>query len=208
MLHLKYKFRTKSTPELVKLAQSGVKEAVNFVVERYYPMVVKISAKYYSEWAEKEDIIQNGLVGILKAIYYYQEGKSSFNSFAWKSIESEIKSFLTYLNRKKNKMLTDSMKVDFYLQENEDDKVLNLGYKPRMFHEYVFEEFLKECKKTLSKEEYHVFEMYLQNFSYKEIANSIGKKVKYIDNTLQRIKRKIERLSSIYSSMKNYEEFL
>ncbi len=208
MLHLKYKFRTKPTLELVRLAQTGVKEAVNFVVERYYPMVVKISGKYYSEWAEKEDLIQNGLVGVLKAIYYYKEGKSSFNSFVWKSVESEIKSFLTYLNRRKNKMLTDSMKVDFYIDENEEDKVLDLGYEPNTFSEYFAEEFMRECKKILDEEEYRVFEMYLQHFSYKDISKSIGKKVKYVDNTLQRVKRKIKPVADFYSALKTYKEFL
>ncbi len=208
MLHLKYKFRTKSTLELVRLAQTGVKEAVDFVVERYYPMVVKISGKYYTEWAEREDLIQNGLVGVLKAIYYYKEGKSSFNSFVWKSVESEIKSFLTYLNRRKNKMLTDSIKVDFYVEENEEDKVLNFGYESKAFSEYLVQEFLKECKKVLDEEEYRVFEMYLQRFSYREISENIGKKVKYVDNTLQKIKKKIKPLVDLYSTLKEYEDFL
>ncbi len=204
MLHLKYKFRSKPTIELIRLAQSGVKEATDFIVERYYPMVVKISSKYYTEWAEKDDLIQNGLVGILKAIYYYKEGKSSFTSFAWKSIESEIKSFLTYLNRRKNKMLTDSLKIDFFLDESEEDKVLNLGYEQSLFEGYVVEEFMNECKKVLTGEEYYIFEMYLQKIPYKEIAESVGKKVKYVDNTLQKIKKQLKPLIEMYDIVRSY----
>ncbi|WP_036221795.1 sigma-70 family RNA polymerase sigma factor [Mesoaciditoga lauensis] len=204
MLHLKYKFRSKPTIELIRLAQSGVKEATDFIVERYYPMVVKISSKYYTEWAEKDDLIQNGLVGILKAIYYYKEGKSSFTSFAWKSIESEIKSFLTYLNRRKNKMLTDSLKIDFFLDESEEDKVLNLGYEQSLFEGYVVEEFMNECKNILAEEEYYIFEMYLQKIPYKEIAKSVGKKVKYVDNTLQKIKKQLKPLIEMYDIVRSY----
>jgi RNA polymerase sporulation-specific sigma factor len=208
MLHLKYKFRSKSTAELIKLAQSGVKEATDFIVERYYPMVVKISSKYYTEWAEKDDLIQNGLVGVLKAIYYYKEGKSSFTSFAWKSIESEVKSFLTYLNRRKNKMLTDSLKIDFFLEESEEDKVLNLGYEQGLFESYIVEEFMNECGKILDEEEYKIFEMYLQHVSYKEIAHAVGKKVKYIDNSLQKIKKRLKPLIEMYDTVRSYTNIL
>ncbi len=208
MLHLKYKFRGKSTAELIRLAQSGIREATDLIVERYYPMVVKISSKYYTEWAEKDDLIQNGLVGILKAIYYYKEGKSSFTSFAWKSIESEIKSFLTYLNRRKNKMLTDSVKIDFFLDENEEDKSINFGYNQGLFESYIVEEFMNECKNILTEEEYEIFNLYLQHIPYKEIAKLVGKKFKYVDNTLQKIKKRLNPLIKTYGIIRMYKNFM
>ncbi len=204
MLHLKFKLRTKSTLELVKLSQEGIRESVDFVVERYYPMVLKISSKYYTEWGEREDLVQNGLVGILKAIYYYKEGKSSFTSFVWKSIDSEIKSFLTYLNRRKNKMLTDSLKVDLLSNEASEDKTLDIGYEPNTLDEYIFEEFMKECKSILTDEEMKVFEMYIQHISYKEISACIGKSTKYVDNSLQKIKKKISSTVDIYRRIRMY----
>lgn len=204
MLHLKFKFRTKSTLELVKLSQEGIRESVDFVVERYYPMVLKISSKYYSVWGEREDLIQNGLVGILKAIYYYKEGKSSFTSFVWKSIDSEIKSFLTYLNRRKNKMLTDSIKVDLLNDKNSEDKAPDVGYEPNMLDEYIFEEFMKECRNILTDEEMKIFEMHIQHVPYKEISRCIGKNSKYVDNSLQRIKKKLKATVDIYKKIRMY----
>ncbi len=204
MLHLKFKLRTKSTLELVKLSQNGVRESVDFVVERYYPMVLKISSKYYTEWGEREDLIQNGLVGILKAIYYYKEGKSSFTSFVWKSIDSEIKSFLTYLNRRKNKMLTDSLKVDLLSDEMYEDKTMDVGYETHTLDEYIFEEFMKECENVLTEEEMKIFEMYLQHVSYKEISSCMKKSVKYVDNSLQKIKKKIGSIVDIYKKIRMY----
>lgn len=198
MLHLRYKFRTKSTLELVKLAQDGVQEATNFVVERYYPMVLKISGKYYPQWGEKEDLIQNGLVGILKAIYYYKFGKSSFTSFVWKSIDSEIKSFLTYLNRMKNKMLTDSIKLDMLIDENIEDKLSDFGYEQNIMDGYMLEEFMKECREILSDEEFEIFEMHLQRIPYKDISKISKRNTKYVDNTLQKIKRKTEAIVKMY----------
>ncbi len=204
MLHLKYKFRTKSTLELVKLAQDGVQEATNFVVERYYPMVLKISNKYYTQWGEKDDLIQNGLVGILKAIYYYKFGKSSFTSFVWKSIDSEIKSFLTYLNRRKNKMLTDSIKVDMLIDESVEDKLSDFGYEQNMTDGYMLEEFMKECEKVLSDEEFEIFEMYLQHVPYKEISKVAKRNTKYVDNTLQKVKKKVESIVKTYKLIRNH----
>ncbi len=204
MIHLKYKFRTKSTLELVKLAQDGVQEATNFVVKRYYPMVLKISGKYYPQWGGKDDLIQNGLVGILKAIYYYRSGKSSFTSFAWKSIDSEIKSFLTYLNRRKNKMLTDSMKLDMLIDESAEDKLSDFGYEQNMIDGYILEEFMEECKNVLSNEEFEIFEMYLQHVPYKEISRIAKRNTKYVDNTLQKVKKEVESIVKMYGLIRNH----
>lgn len=204
MIRLKYKLRTKQTDELVRLAQEGVREAMNFVVERFYPMVIKISGQYYTEWTEREDLVQNGLVGVLKAIFYYKEGKSSFSSFAWKSIDSEIKSFLTYLNRKKNKILTDSLKVDILNEEGTEDKSIDMSYESSALSEYFYERFTESCAEILDSEESDLWDMYTQKVSYKEMAVKLGKTTKYIDNSLQRIKQKIKPVISLYKTIHSY----
>ncbi len=204
MIHLKYKLRSKQTDELVKLAQEGIMEAMNFVVERFYPMVIRISNQYYTEWTEKDDLIQNGLVGVLKAVFYYKEGKSSFSSFAWKSIDSEIKSFLTYLNRKKNKILTDSFKVDLLNEEGTEDKTIGMSYESSSLSEYFYDKFIESCSEILEEEEFNLWEMYLQKLSYKEMSKITEKTTKYIDNSLQRIKQKIKPTVEIYKIIYSY----
>ncbi|HCF37727.1 MAG TPA: RNA polymerase subunit sigma-70, partial [Thermosipho africanus] len=61
---IKYNLRGKRIEKLVELAQSGLKEALELIIEKYYPMVIRISSKYYAPWAEFEDIVQNGLIGL------------------------------------------------------------------------------------------------------------------------------------------------
>ncbi|WP_161848962.1 sigma-70 family RNA polymerase sigma factor [Athalassotoga saccharophila] len=191
-MRLKYRLRTRSTRELVKLAQSGVKEAADFIVEQFYPMVVKIAGQYYGQWSDQDDLIQNGLVGLIKAIYYYKEDKSTFSTFAWKSVDSEMKSFLTYLNRRKHRILTDSLKVDLLLEEESEDKSSDIGYEPTLIDEYLYEDLMSEISSVLDENEFELFKMYMQDESYKEMASRIGKNTKYVDNTIQKIKRKIK----------------
>ncbi|HEU23998.1 MAG: RNA polymerase subunit sigma-70 [Mesoaciditoga sp.] len=191
-MRLKYRLRTRTTRELVKLAQSGVKEAADFIVEQFYPMVVKIAGQYYGQWSDQDDLIQNGLVGLIKAIYYYKEDKSTFSTFAWKSVDSEMKSFLTYLNRRKHKILTDSLKVDLLLEEESEDKSPDIGYEPALIDEYLYEDLMSAISSVLNEDEFELFKMYMQDESYKEIADRIGKNTKYVDNTIQKIKRKIK----------------
>ncbi len=198
MIRLKYKLRTKSTHELIKLAQSGVTEATDFVIEKFYPMVVKIASQYYGEWSGQEDLIQNGLVGLIKAVYYYKEEKSNFSTFAWKSIDSEMKSFLTYLNRRKHKILTDSLKVDLLADDDSEDKSVDVGYEPSLLDEYFYDDLMKKFSETLEEEEMSLIEMYVQSFSYKDMAEKIGKNIKYVDNSLQKIKQKVKPILDEY----------
>lgn len=198
MMRLKYRLRTKSTQELVKLSQSGMNEAIEFVIEKFYPMVIKIVNQYYGQWSEQEDLVQNGLVGLIKAIYYYKEEKSNFSTFAWKSVDSEIKSFLTYLNRRKHKILTDSLKVDMLLEDESEDKDSDFGYDPTLLDEYLYDDLMNKISVVLDREELDLLDMYIQKISYFEMAESIGKNSKYVDNSIQRIKQKVRPILEDY----------
>lgn len=202
MMRLKYRLRTRSTKELVMLAQSGIKEAANFIVEQFYPMVVKVASQYYGQWSEQDDLIQNGLVGLIKAIYYYKEDKSSFSTFAWKSVDSEMKSFLTYLNRRKHKILTDSLKVDLLLEEESEDKSVDIGYEPTLLDEYLYEDLISKIFSVLEADEFELFKMYMQSESYKSMAQKIGKNTKYVDNAIQKIKRKVKPVLEMHEKIK------
>ncbi|MDI3471930.1 MAG: polymerase sporulation-specific sigma factor [Thermotogaceae bacterium] len=206
---IKYRLRNKKIEEIIDLAQTGLQEAIEIIIDQYYPMVVKISSKYYGNWAEHEDIIQNGLVGLLKAIFYYQKNKSSFTSFAWRSIESEIKSFLTYLNRMKNKILTNAVNMDSifleddseepgYMMTNSDVQDTNTP-----FDVYLAESFLEEAKKILTDLEYNVLKMRLEGYSYNDISETLEIKWKAVDNTYQKVKKKLRPLYERYKVIKS-----
>ncbi|QTA37500.1 sigma-70 family RNA polymerase sigma factor [Thermosipho ferrireducens] len=187
---IKYNLRGKRTEKLIELAQSGLKEALDLIIERYYPMVLKISSNYYAPWAEFEDIVQNGLIGLIKAVFYFDFEKSSFNSFAWRSIESEVQTFITYLNRKKNKILSDSASIDNFQEDSSEQSEYLL---PDTNVNVVHTAFLEIVKETIINHlkdiEIDIFEMWLLGYSYKEIEKELGVNFKKIDNTIQKIKR-------------------
>ncbi|MCD6550856.1 sigma-70 family RNA polymerase sigma factor [Thermotoga sp.] len=191
---LKYRLRGKRVEELVEYAQAGFKEAIDLIIEKYYPMVVKISSRYFASWAEQEDVIQNGLVGLIKAIFYYDSSKSSFTSFAWRSVESEIKSFLTYMNRKKNKMLSDAVKVEA-MEKEEDDSPFEVPDTERDIAQSAFSDIiLEKVLEDLKELERSIFLKWLDGYSYKEIAKELRVSPKKVDNTIQKVKRMISEL--------------
>ena len=188
---IKYRLRGKRTEVLVELAQAGLKDAMEMIVERFYPMVVKIASNYYAPWAESSDIIQSGLVGLMKAVYYYKPRKSKFSTFAWRSIDSEIKSFLTYLNRKKNKVLSDAISVDSLSVDEEDE---DMGYSlpdeganvsRSALAWYIMEKVLED----LPEVEREIFSMWYQGYSYADISENLDVSTKKVDNTVQKVKR-------------------
>ncbi len=187
---IKYRLRGRRTESLIEMAQAGLKEALDIIVERYYPMVVKISSNYYAPWAENSDIVQSGLVGLIKAVYYYNPGKSKFSTFAWRSIDSEIKSFLTYLNRKKNQILSDAMSVDGLSTSGEDEEAgyafgTEEGVSRSALIWYIMENVIEELKDV----EKEIFSMWLNGYSYSDISENLDVTNKKVDNTIQKVKR-------------------
>jgi RNA polymerase sporulation-specific sigma factor len=195
-MSLTYKLRGKREEEIVRLAQQGNKESVDILVNKYYPMVYKISQKYFVQNAEREDIIQNGLVGIMKAIYYFKEGKSKFSSFVWRSVESEIMTFVSQSNRKKHLVLTEATSIEEQIKDAEGisyeetlenknavlPQVMALKEKKSNFIRSLLESSMKP-------KEMEVIDKYLENYSYKEIAALTGYNTKKIDNITQKAKR-------------------
>ncbi|MDK2899523.1 MAG: polymerase sporulation-specific sigma factor [Thermosipho sp. (in: thermotogales)] len=188
---IKYNLRGKRIEKLVELAQSGLKEALELIIEKYYPMVIRISSKYYAPWAEFEDIVQNGLIGLIKAVFYFDSEKSSFNSFAWKSIEGEVQTFITYLNRKKNKILSDSSSIDVFDEEESGEQAdYSLQDKSTNIPKKIFIDIIKETiVKHLKDVEIDIFEMWLDGYSYAEIQEELNVNFKKVDNTIQKAKR-------------------
>ncbi|MGC8819508.1 MAG: sigma-70 family RNA polymerase sigma factor [Fervidobacterium sp.] len=198
---IKYVLRSKPTEKLVELAQSGLNEAVDLLIEKYYPMVVRIASQFYAPWAEFDDIVQNGLIGLIKAIYYFEEGKSSFSTFAWRSIESEIKSFITYQNRKKNKMLSDSTSMDSVYDDVDDEQIdyfiSDDSTSTNVVRKTILSMIHEEILERLNEEETQIFELWLDGYSYKEIEEKVGVNFKKVDNTVQKVKKLVRSKISV-----------
>lgn len=201
---LRYKLRTRRVEDLIDIAQSGFQEAMDLVIEKYYPMVIKIASKYYGSWAEFSDLVQNGLLGLMKAVFYFDKEKSSFSSFAWRSIESEIKSFLTYLNRKKNLVLTEAAKIESgFEDESDEDPSYMLSEETEEGPDETFwKEYITErLKVEMNEEEQKIVDMWSMGYSYKDISKELGVSQKKVDNTVQKIRRVLGWMIDLRKSM-------
>ncbi|RKX53404.1 MAG: RNA polymerase subunit sigma-70 [Thermotoga sp.] len=203
----KYTLRTKREENLVRLAQEGDINSMQILVQKYYPMAVKITSKYFAVGAEKEDLIQSGLFGVIKATLYYKPGKSSFSSFVWTCIEGEIQTFVSFCNRKKHEVLSDSISMDYVVEGNDDDvpisDTMSSGedLSGEVLIDIMIERFLKEAKEILTKREYDIYALFINGYTYKEIARRTNATRKAVDNSIQRAKKK---LRGIIDKYKNY----
>ena len=188
--------------DILILAQSGNMEAVEFLLNKYKNFVKSKSRTYFLVGAEKSDIVQEGMIGLYKAIKDYNpEGGSSFRSFADLCITRQIITAIKTATRLKHMPLNSYISLNKSADdENENtmiESLLEIQHpdpeeiminKERLG---ILENQLKNC---LSKYETNVLKRYAMGKSYIEIAKELGKSEKSIDNALQRIKKKLEKL--------------
>lgn len=184
--------------ELVLLAQNNNTSAMEVILSRYKPWVCSLSSKFYMQGYDKEDIIQEGMIGLFKAIIDYKKGRASFKSFAGMCITRKIISALKSSKRQKHIPLNSSLSLDneditnpdgLIADTTSDEKKLNpeLIVIDKENLEY-YESLIKE---NLSPLEQRVLNYHIQGLSYKDIAQLLEKDVKSVDNAVQRIKKKL-----------------
>lgn len=185
--------------ELIKLAREGDTKAYADLIENYTNLVSRIARRYFLIGGEMDDLVQEGLIGLCGAIKTYNLSSDvAFKSFAYLCINNAIKTVLTKSNRQKNSMLNNYLSVD---EQNEDEDswavILisdELSPEDEMIKKQKIKAIVKEINNILDTKQKIIFNMYLNNYKYTEIASSIGKDVKYIDNTLTQIKKKLAHL--------------
>ncbi len=188
--------------DLIEMIKAGNKPALDHLINRYKNLVnIKVS-KYYIIGAEREDIVQEGLIGLYKAIKSYQPDKqNSFKSFASICVERQLITAIKSSNRQKHMPLNSYISLNKDAYENEDDN--NNADLMEILDTHVIEDPLdmltkKEyyqiventIDKSLSDFEKKVLNYYIQGESYIEIAQRLDAPVKSIDNAIQRIRKK------------------
>jgi RNA polymerase sporulation-specific sigma factor len=186
--------------ELLLDVQKGDRFAVERLITKYENIVHRKANTYFLVGSDRDDVVQEGLIGLYKAICDYDENKrASFRSFAELCITRQIISSIKSATRQKHTPL--NAYVSFYkpIQEDESDRILletlgddrsteplDLIERKEQFH--VIRGHLMEA---LTKLEWEVLYHYLQGLTYEEIAIRIRRHEKAIDNALQRVKRKV-----------------
>lgn len=189
-----------SDEQLIVRLRSGENEIMDYILEKYKPMVRKRTNALYLIGGENEDLIQEGMIGLFKAVRDYKEDKeSSFASFAQLCISRQLYSALEASNRKKHGPLNTY--VSFSLEDQEGQSVLEESFSHKIsspeewiLEQEKLEELQMHMKERLSNMEQQVLALYLEGNNYIQISEILEKSPKSIDNALQRIRKKIRQL--------------
>ena len=192
MRSLDKEYKNLSDEQLVKKYQDGDQAILNYICEKYKPLVLKNSKKYFLVGGENEDLIQEGMIGLFGAIGDYNTSSDvTFFHFASMCIDRQMIKAIEASNRKKHSPL--NAYVSIYDDEGGDMDEPSLASDDPAELIIEAEEnmtLIDRLKSALSPMEQQVFDLYMQDLNYKEIAAKLGKSEKSIDNTLTRIKQK------------------
>jgi RNA polymerase sporulation-specific sigma factor len=189
----------KTEDELITAAKSGDEEAVEYLFHRYKNLVNMKVNKYFIIGAEKEDIIQEGMIGLYKAIKnFVPEKQNSFKSFANLCIERQLITAIKTSNRQKHIPLNSSVSLNTSAYDNDDDtsliEFLNTNTVEDPLDTITKKEYYKlvgtKMGETLSDFEKQVLNRFAKGESYVTIAEKLDTPVKSVDNAIQRIRKK------------------
>ncbi len=186
--------------ELVQLAQDGNADAEEYLIRKYKDVVKTKAHLYFMAGADREDVVQEGMIGIFKAIRSYRaDRKASFRTFAELCINRQIITAIKRASRLKHAPLNTSISLSKPLSEENESNTLqetlfsdsNSDPEARLLLKEVVDYIHGNGADIFSELELKVWYEYLQGSTYTQIAQRMGKNPKTIDNAIQRTKRKI-----------------
>ncbi len=193
------KYELMQDEEIITKIKAGDKSALNYIMEKYKELVNMKVSKYYIIGAEKEDIIQEGMIGLYKAIKSYSDDKNaSFKSFANMCIERQLITAIKTSNRQKHMPLNSYLSLNTSAYDEEDNTELMDVFNNNTVEDPLdtitkkeyYETVENVIDKSLSDFEKQVLVRFMKGESYVDIANKLNSPVKSIDNAIQRIRKK------------------
>ncbi len=188
--------------DIVEVAKDGEDSALEYLINKYKNFVRAKARSYFLIGADREDIIQEGMIGLYKAIRDFKSDKlSSFRAFAELCITRQIITAIKTATRQKHIPLNSYVSLNKPIYDEDSDRTLLdviSGSKVTDPEELIisreeFDDIEDKMGEILSSLEWKVLMSYLEGKSYQEIAVDLKRHVKSIDNALQRVKRKLER---------------
>ncbi|WP_246945641.1 RNA polymerase sporulation sigma factor SigH [Bacillus pinisoli] len=196
------KFEELEDEIVVDYVHQGNAEALDYLINKYRNFVRAKARSYFLIGADREDIIQEGMIGLYKAIRDFKEDKlSSFKAFAELCITRQIITAIKTATRQKHIPLNSYVSLDKPIYDEESDRTLMdvisgakiLDPEELIINQEEFDDIEVKMAELLSDLERKVLVLYLDGQSYQEISEELNRHVKSIDNALQRVKRKLER---------------
>ncbi|WP_307257694.1 RNA polymerase sporulation sigma factor SigH [Oikeobacillus pervagus] len=196
------KFEHLNDEPIVELVHQGDTDALDYLIHKYKNFVRAKARSYFLIGADKEDIVQEGMIGLYKAIRDYKEDKlTTFKAFAELCITRQIITAIKTATRQKHIPLNSYVSLDKPIYDEESDRTLLdviTGAKVTDPEELIinreqYDNIEGKMNELLSDLERKVLALYLDGQTYQEISEELNRHVKSIDNALQRVKRKLER---------------
>lgn len=189
-----------SDEKLLIRLKNGENQIMDYIMEKYKFLVRKNAKAMYLIGGDSDDLLQEGMIGLFKAVRDFDESKeSSFYNFANICISRQLYSAIKASNRKKHIPLNTY--ISLYSQNDDEDAKLieqfscdaNANPEQQMISRESFEDLYSRVFDELSSFEKEVMKCYLDDMNYEEIADKLGKNKKSVDNALHRIRNKISR---------------
>lgn len=190
-----------SEHEVIVLAKQGSGDATEYLLRKYQGLVEAKAKSYFLLGADREDVIQEGMIGLFKAIRDFSiHHFGGFRKFAALCVTRQIISAVKCASRQKHAALNGYVSVDAPLPEGDEEgalyEVLAAEGESSPDDVVVGREIQRavhtEMARSLSDLEREVLQRYLRGYSYRDIARALGSNVKQVDNALQRAKKKLE----------------
>ena len=194
---------------LIENIKKDDKTALNCLIERYNDVVNMKANKFYMVGAEREDMVQEGMIGLYKAIKSFDTQKqNSFKTFANMCIERQLITAVKNSNRQKHIPLNSSISLNSAAYDDNDDmdklEIVDLKSEDDPLDIITNQEYSKtietKIKENLSKYELSVLYEYEKGHSYAFIAEKLNSKVKSVDTAIQRIKKKVNKIKESMDS--------
>lgn len=193
------KYKDVSDEQLIARLRDGQTKVMDYLMEKYKNLVRKRANALYLIGGETEDLIQEGMIGLFKAVQDYRPDKeSSFYHFAELCITRQMYTAVEASQRKKHTPLNTYVPLDPG-QESRDSRYLEiensfgtLNPETLFISQETVRQLLQQANERLSRMERQVLSLYLDGMNYRQIAEHMGKPPKAIDNALQRIRGKIK----------------
>ncbi len=190
-----------SDEELVEKYHAGDNESAEYLMEKYKNFVRMKARAYFLAGADNDDLIQEGMIGLYKAVRDYKFDKSTlFMTFASICVSRQIRTAVTTYNRKKNTPLNSYISLDTPVKDEMGDSAtlsdvitssLDKSPEDLIMGREENRQLMEAIFHNLSKMEKNVLELYVEGLSYAEIGEHMEKSPKSIDNAIQRIRNKI-----------------
>jgi RNA polymerase sporulation-specific sigma factor len=198
----KIDYATMDDEEVLTYVHSGCKRGMEHLIEKYKPLVRAKARSYFLVGADREDIVQEGMIGLFKAVRDYKDDRSiPFKVFAEMCITRQIITAVKTATRQKHIPLNSYVSLNRKVFDEESEKFLieviqevSIANPEELFiNKEQFTVIESRVMELLSPFEKEVLAKYLAGVTYQDIAKQLNKPVKSIDNALQRLKKKIEK---------------